>query len=461
VAESQDGLVIGLLNTLERELLPAIERGDASAWGKANRIADAVLALLPEEARASVELTSRVGALQALYVSARQTRADAAGRACALYTFVVRGKDAMGAHRSSRAPVSAPPRNPRHSLIPAPESLLPSWVPESGIVGGFRLVRPMASGGFGSLFLARRLEDEGDPLAHEVVLKVPHDASAHLAHIPEEELLAQFRNEASALAAIPLHPNLARILAFDVAARPKPFLVMELVEGRTLDTELSERAMTMARALEILDGVLAGLDAMHATGVGHLDVKPDNVILRRETGAATLVDFGLSGRTVRKKCGNPTYAAPEVWIDEREPESAFAADVYSFTCLAFELLTGRALFEADDLFAVIRMHMLHDGLPAPVAELRAWPELRKLADILSRALRPNPAHRTRVRMLRTEVSRIAPQLKKLAWPLCALPRKSGVEVGGAVRIGASGTKRIVPAPPRVPHDIDDIDRHAG
>jgi serine/threonine protein kinase len=426
-------LVLGLLNTLERELLPAIERGDPQAWSRANRIADGVLALFTDDERASIELPSRVGVLQALYTAAKTTREDRAARSCALYTFVTRGKEAIDPQRLSRPPpMPASSRNPGgmpssrpaasirppvHSLIPPPTRKMPGWVPESGILGGFRLVRPMASGGLGSLFLAHRLEDEGDPMAREVVLKVPHDAGALAAHVPEEELLSQFRAEASALAAIPLHPNLARILAFDVAAKPKPFLVMELVEGRTMEKELDERTMTMGRALDILDGVLAGLDAMHSTGVGHLDVKPDNVILRRETGAATLVDFGLSGRTVRKKCGNPIYAAPEVWNDDREPESAFAADAYSFACLAFETLTGVMLFDSDDLFAVIRQHLAHDGLPHRLAELRARPELRKLAEILSRALRASPAQRTRIRMLRTELSRIAPQLRPLTWPL--------------------------------------------
>lgn len=294
---------------------------------------------------------------------------------------------------------------------------MPEWVPESGVLGGFRLVRPMASGGLGSLFLAHRLEDEGDPLAPQVVLKVPHDSSALAIHVPEEELMAAFRAEASALAAIPIHPNLARILAFDVASKPKPFLVMELVEGRTMEKELEEKTLTMPRALEILDDVLAGLDAMHSAGVGHLDVKPDNVILRRETGAATLVDFGLSARTVRKKCGNPLYSAPEVWNDERQPESAFAADAYSFACFAFETLTGRVVFDHEDVFQIIRMHLSHDGLPPAIAELRARPELRKLAEILGRAMRAAPSQRTRVRMIRTDLARVAPQIRDLSWPL--------------------------------------------
>ena len=82
---ADDALVNGLLNTLERELLPAIESGESNAWGRANRIADAVLALLPEDDREGTHLPSqRVGALQALYVAARTTRADTAARSCAL-----------------------------------------------------------------------------------------------------------------------------------------------------------------------------------------------------------------------------------------------------------------------------------------------------------------------------------------------------------------------------------------
>lgn len=416
-----DALIVGLLNTLERELLPLVEGGDPRAWGRANRVADAVLALLPEDDVDTASLPlQRVGALHALYVVAKETRQDKAARACAIHTLVTRARDAIGPRRSR------PPslRVPRHSVLPPPPTSheMPAWVPESRILGGFRLVRPMASGGLGSIYRAQRVEDEGDPMAPEVVVKVPNEPSALAVHVPEEELLAAFRAEASALAAIPLHPHIARILAFDVAARPKPYLVMELVEGRTLEEELASGAMRMSHALDILDGVLAGLDAMHGAGVGHLDIKPDNVVLRRETAQATLVDFGLSGRTVRKKCGNPTYAAPEVWNDEREPESAFAADAYSFACLAFETLTGVPLFDSDDFFGLVRGHLSHDGWPPPLAALRARPELRKLAEVLSRALRANPAQRTRVRMLRTELRRVAPSVRDLAWPI-ATPEK--------------------------------------
>ena len=168
VRVADDTLILGLLNVLEREILPAIESGNVQAWSKGNRIADAVLAMLTETDRVSLALPSHVGALQAIYVEARKTREDKAARACALYTLVTRAKDAIDPQRKHR-PTSIRP--PQHSLIPPPERELPAWVPDSGILGGFRLVRPMASGGLGSLFLARRLEDENDPLAREVVLR--------------------------------------------------------------------------------------------------------------------------------------------------------------------------------------------------------------------------------------------------------------------------------------------------
>ncbi|MDB4941189.1 MAG: hypothetical protein JWP97_723 [Labilithrix sp.] len=449
MAVVDDALVLGLLNTLERELLGAIERGEPSAWGRANRIADAVLALVPEDEREGTNLpVQRVGALQALYVAARSSRSDVAARSCALYTFVTRVRDAQGSQRSSRPPSIRPgrPSVMPAELVAAPERTFPAWVPEHGVLGGFRLVRPMASGGLGSLFLARRVQDDGDPLAEDVVLKVPHDEAALAAYVPEEELLAHFRAEASALAAIPLHGNLARILAFDVAARPKPFLVMEHVAGRTLEEELA-KGVSSEQAFAILDGVLAGLDAMHATGVGHLDLKPDNVILRRGSGAATLVDFGLSGRRVRKRCGNPMYSPPEVWSDDRAPESAFAADSYSFACLAYETLTGRVLFDGDEVHAVLRQHLTHDGLPPGIAALRARPELTRLAEILQRALRANPAQRTRIRMMRTELARVAGALKDEAWPLNAARGSDDPDRSGARPLpAADGSDAWLPGP---------------
>src|ERR1700744_2921489 len=106
-------LVLGLLNTLERDLLPVIERGaDVQAWSRANRIADGVLALLSEGEREAIELPSRVGVLQALFTAAKTTRDDKSARACAVYTFAPRSREASAPQRHSPPPPSfrGPPR---------------------------------------------------------------------------------------------------------------------------------------------------------------------------------------------------------------------------------------------------------------------------------------------------------------------------------------------------------------
>ena len=114
------------------------------------------------------------------------------------------------------------------------------------------------------------------------------------------------------LLAVPEHENLARFVTFDAGARPKPILVMELVDGARCDKLIASRLITVDRAVALLDGVLTGLSAMHGAGVGHLDVKPSNVIVRGEK-QSVLVDFGLAGRHLRPGCGTSSYGAPEVW----------------------------------------------------------------------------------------------------------------------------------------------------
>ena len=160
-------------------------------------------------------------------------------------------------------------------------------------------------------------------------------------------------------------------MLFDDASKPKPILVMELVEGTPLDRLVEARGLDTTRVLEILDGVLCGLVAMHATGVGHLDVKPSNVVLRRG-GQPVLVDFGLAGRHIRPGCATGPYGAPEVWgaLDGRADLSPPKADVYAFACLAFEALTGRLLFDAPSEMAQIATHLAHDGFPERFHQLK-------------------------------------------------------------------------------------------
>jgi hypothetical protein len=295
---------------------------------------------------------------------------------------------------------------------------LPGWLPPRRTLGGFFVLRAIGAGGVGTVFVATRVEDRHDPDAERFALKVPDYSVTAAQRLSEAEFFALFRAEASALMALPEHPNLARFVTFDAGARPKPILVMELVEGVTLEHVLAARGLDLARAFTTLDEVLAGLEAMHDAGVGHLDLKPSNVVLRRGK-EAVLVDFGLAGRHIRPGCATGGYGAPEIWTAHapRGGDAPKHADVYAFGCLAFEVLTGKALFDAPNEMAQIALHLAHDGFPPPLRELAQKPALQALAEVLFSALRRDPAARAPVAELRAALRRVRGTLARKAWPL--------------------------------------------
>ena len=271
------------------------------------------------------------------------------------------------------------------------EGPLPAWMPSRRTLGGFYVHRQIGVGAAGTVFVVTRAEERHDPHAERFALKVPdYDATAARS-LSESDFLKLFRDEAGALLAIPEHENLARFVTFDAGARPKPILVMELIEGARCDKVLASRLVTMDRCFALLDGVLAGLGAMHGVGVGHLDIKPSNVILRAGV-SPVLVDFGLAGRHLRPGCGTSSYGAPEVWgiVPEGVHATPMAADVYSFGCLAYEVLTGETLFDAPNEVALISAHLMHDGDPPPVKRLAERGSTAGVAGALRRCLRKDP-----------------------------------------------------------------------
>jgi serine/threonine protein kinase len=268
------------------------------------------------------------------------------------------------------------------------------------------------------VFVALRVEDRSDPNAEKFALKVPEYSASAARQLSEAEFLKLFREEAGALIGLPPHPNLARFVTFDAGSRPKPILVMELVEGATLEHLLEMRGLDAPRAFGVLDDVLRGLEAMHAIGIGHLDLKPSNVVMRRGE-QAVLVDFGLAGRHIRPGCATGPYGAPEVWgaLDGKVVPSPAKADVYAFGCVAFETLLGRVLFDAGSELALISLHVAHDGFPPPLRALTNRPELASLVELLFSTLRRDPANRPTASTVRRDLARIAPALARLEWPI--------------------------------------------
>ena len=297
---------------------------------------------------------------------------------------------------------------------------LPMWLPARRTIGGFYVLRALSAGAAGSVFVVTRVEDKGEAEADKFALKVPEYSATAARSQSEAEFMKMFREEAGALIALPQHPNLAHFVTFDVGSKPKPILVMELVEGTTLERVLEARGLDMPRALRALDDVLSGLSAMHAVGVAHLDVKPSNVVLRRGE-EAVLVDFGLAGRHLRPGCATGPYGAPEVWgaLDGKADGSPTPADIYAFGCVAFETLTGRVLFHAETEIAQIGMHIAHDGFPGPLRALAKRADLVPLTELLFSTLRREPRDRPTAAVVRKELQRVTPGLAQMPWPMSA------------------------------------------
>lgn len=300
---------------------------------------------------------------------------------------------------------------------------LPDWLLPRRSIGSFHVLRPLGAGGVSSVFLARRMEERNNAQAETFALKVPEYDPSTARSMSEQEFFQMFREEAGALLSLPAQENLARFVTFDLAARPKPILVMELIRGTALDRLIRTQSLSLPRVLAYLDGILAGLEAMHAVGVGHLDVKPSNVILR---GGRTpvLVDFGLSGRKLRPGCGTIEYTAPEVLGVAYDDYEALppAADVYAFGCLTYEMLTGQLLFDAPDELALVSKHVAHDGWVKELEALDRVPGLGPAARLIGSCLRHDPRNRPPATVLRNDLTRALLGLTDLAWPIRTEPR---------------------------------------
>ena len=258
--------------------------------------------------------------------------------------------------------------------------------------GRYRIVALLGTGGIGAVYRA-----EHAALGRFVAVKVLLEDFSELA-----ELQRRFVREAKALSALS-HPHIVPVIDFGL--EPEPYLVMELLEGRTLEDLLRDGLLAPARALDIARQVLRGLAFAHARGVAHRDLKPANVFLQALPDAddhVRLLDFGLAkflddergamDATLTKVgmiFGTPAYMAPEQATGERADARA---DVYSAGILLYELLTGRRPFNDPTRAELLRAHLL--TRPPAAAETRPGLVLSAgLEALLERALAKNLTER--------------------------------------------------------------------
>ena len=271
-------------------------------------------------------------------------------------------------------------------------------------IGPYEVTSLLGEGGMGKVWRAHHAA-----LKRDDALKVLPD---DLASDPDR--LARFQREAQVLASLN-HPNIAHVYGLEQADGVQA-LVMELVEGTTLADRLAHGPLPLDDALPIARQIAEALDTAHEQGIVHRDLKPANVKLRPD-GTVKVLDFGLAKLTgpddpgsvggVRRHLSNsPTLTSPALMTRVgvilgtaayMSPEQARGrpvdkrTDVWAFGCVLFEMLSGRRVFDGDDvtdtLASVVKTEPAWSALPATTP-----PAIRRL---LERCLRKDPARRLR------------------------------------------------------------------
>ena len=220
----------------------------------------------------------------------------------------------------------------------------------NSLLGGRYLLGEMiGTGGMADVYIA-----QDQRLSREVAIKI---LQSDLAKDPS--FVARFRKEARAAAGLN-HP--AIVAVYDSGEEPAPYIVMELVSGHTLrEIVHGGERLPVSRALEIAEGILAGLEYSHERQIVHRDIKPANVMIT-DTGDVKVMDFGIAramddlGATLTSTwnvIGTAQYLSPEQAVGE---PADLRSDIYSTGCLLFELLTGKPPFTGETPVSIAFQH---------------------------------------------------------------------------------------------------------
>jgi serine/threonine-protein kinase len=260
--------------------------------------------------------------------------------------------------RNSAPAVAIDPRAETQDAASVAEAMAPVlsdlFQPGDLLGGMYRIKKRLGEGGMGQVWDAY---DEA--LVRPVAIKAawPHIGSAFL------------RQEGQALAAL-RHPSIPVVhsLASDQGVH---FLVMERLQGRTLEQVLEEKArqntpMGIEEALDILSALTEGLGVIHGAGISHRDIKPANIMLAPQ-GRVVFIDFGIfvpecATTTQLTTSGTPYYMAPEVILGDVASGYGYLADLYALGVLAYQLLALRLPFDGKSHVDIMFQHV---NSPAP------------------------------------------------------------------------------------------------
>ncbi len=249
------------------------------------------------------------------------------------------------------------------------------------VLGNYRLVSELSSGGMGTVYRARH-----ELLGREAAIKLLRPELSS-----NDVLVQRFFNEAKAATAI-RHPGIIEVYDFGYTDDGRAYLVMEFLDGESLGTRIAHRGrLTELEAASIARGVASALKAAHAKGIIHRDLKPDNVFLVPDPDGTEdrvkVLDFGVAKladaapTNVRHTqtgalMGTPLYMAPEQaraagTIDGR-------ADLYSLGCMLYEMLVGAPPFVADGAGEIIAMQLFGQVQPPSERLASLTPEMNAI-----------------------------------------------------------------------------------
>lgn len=293
-------------------------------------------------------------------------------------------------------------------------------------LSGFIVSRLIASGGMGLVYLA-----EHETIGRRAAVKVLKPEVAG-----DTEWTRRFLTEARALASLK-HRNLIEVLNFGKTPDGRQFLMMEFLEGESLDAHIKRvGALTPAVALGIADQVLNGLAEAHKKGIVHRDLKPSNVFLLREHNGELLIkviDFGLARQEpialvdaplplpVSKEgasllAGTPEYIAPE---QAQGLKVDGAADLYSLGVMLYEMLTGKLPFESPSVARLLQKHLSERP---PALSLTLGSLVEGLEEFVDALLEKDPGKRpSSADVARVTVARLQRRLAAEATGLRPLP----------------------------------------
>jgi len=292
-------------------------------------------------------------------------------------------------------------------------------------ISRYRIVSKIASGGMGSVYLARDTK-----LERSIALKVlPADVAS------DPGVLARFRQEARAIAAVN-HPNIVVIHSVEEVGETN-FITMELIEGRTLSDIMADQAIDLTFFFEIAVPLASALEAAHAQGVTHRDLKPANIMITH-AGQLKVLDFGLA-KMVRPGSedpaedartetliaedlilGTPNYMSPE---QVRSGPADNRSDIFAVGAVMYHLVTGQRPFKGQTATEIMAAVLRDTPVPAVTVNPNCPPQLSSL---IERCLVKDPGKRfqdvSEVRIQLEEVrDQVAQEAEGIIHAIAVLP----------------------------------------